>query len=108
MHSVTAASEQTACGVFHASLVTTERSSPTLAKADQAVAYSVGTDGLSRSTCVPGAKLPTTTTVVSGDVVAFSAACHGPGTCGKVHVEVQTQTPGSSSTHPFSLDITRQ
>lgn len=108
LHSVTAASQQTACGVFHAALVTTERSTSTLAKADQAVAYSVGPDGLSRSTCAPGAKLAATTTVVSSDVVVFSSACQGPGACGTVHVEVQTATPDSSSTHPFSLDITRQ
>ncbi len=108
LHSVSATANLSQCGVYQAGLVTTEKSSTTLAAADEAVAYSVGPDGLSRSTCAPGAKLPATKTIVSGDVVAFSAVCRAPGACGTVHVEAQTESPDGRSTHPFSLDITRR
>jgi prepilin-type N-terminal cleavage/methylation domain-containing protein len=97
----------TACGVTGAALVTTEKSLPTVAKADEAVAYSLGPEGLTRSTCAIGATSATTSTVVATGVTLFVATCRSPGTCGSVHIQAATATSNGTD-HPFSLDITRR
>jgi prepilin-type N-terminal cleavage/methylation domain-containing protein len=97
----------TACGVTGAALVTTEKSVPTVAHADAAVAYALGPEGLTRSTCAIGATSATTSTVVSTDVTLFVATCRSPGTCGSVHIQAATATSGGAD-HPFSLDVTRR
>ncbi len=104
--SLSATPNGSACGITGAALVTTEKSVATVARADQSVAYSLGPDGLTRSTCAIGAVSAATTTVVSSDVTLFVATCRSPGTCGTVHIQAATATTGSAD-HPFSLDITR-
>ncbi len=96
----------TACGVSQAPLVTTEKSVPTVAHADQTVAYSLGPDGLTRTTCATGATLAATSTVVSAGVTVFIATCRSPGACGTVHIEAATATTDGAD-HHFSLDVAR-
>ncbi len=105
--SLSATTRKTACGVFQAALVTTQKSTPAAANADETIAYSLGANGLNRTTCVTGQITATTKTVVSADVVVFSATCAPPGQCGSVNIDVQTATD-SDTTHPFSLDLTRK
>jgi Prokaryotic N-terminal methylation motif len=105
--SLSAAPNGTACGVTGAALVTTEKSVPTVTHADQSVAYSLGPEGLTRSTCAPGATSAATTTVVSTDVTLFVATCRSPGACGTVHIQAATATSDGAD-HPFVLDVTRK
>jgi hypothetical protein len=102
---VTATPRGNACGITQAALVTAEKSVPTAVHPDQDVAYSLGPDGLTRSTCSTGATLSATTTLVSPDVIAFTAVCAAPGACGTVHVDVETEVAGTDSPHHFTLDI---
>jgi prepilin-type N-terminal cleavage/methylation domain-containing protein len=105
--SLSATPRGTACGVRDAALVTTEKSVPTVAHADQAVVYSLGADGLSRSTCAPGAASAAVTALVSADVTLFIATCRSPGPCGTVHIEAATAVPDAAD-HHFSLDLARR
>jgi len=105
--SLSATPNGTACGISGAALVTTEKSLPTVAHADEAVAYSLGPEGLTRSTCAIGATAATTSTVVSTGVTLFVATCRSPGTCGSIHIQAATATSGGAD-HPFSLSITRR
>jgi Tfp pilus assembly protein FimT len=97
----------TACGVTGAELVTTAKSVPTAAHADEAIAYALGPEGLTRSTCTLGAASATTSTVVSVGVTLFVATCRAPGTCGTVHIQAATAT-ASGTDHAFLLDISRR
>jgi prepilin-type N-terminal cleavage/methylation domain-containing protein len=97
-----------ACGITNAALVTTEQSVPTLAAPDQAVAYSVAPDGLSRSTCAVGAPTAATVSVISDEVTAFTATCGSPGACGTVHVNVQTAAGTNVPSSAFTLDVSRR
>ena len=97
-----------ACGIANAALVTTEQSVPTLAAPDQAVAYSVAPDGLSRSTCAVGAPAAATVSVISDEVTAFTATCGSPGACGTVHVNVQTAAGTNVPSSAFTLDVSRR
>ena len=106
--SVAATPGGSACGVTNAALVTTEQSAPTLAAADQAVAYSVKSGGLTRSTCAIGASSAATTAVISDKVTAFAATCGSPAACGTVHVDVQTAAGASVPSYGFTLDVTRR
>ena len=96
------------CGINNAALVTTEQSAPTLAAPDQAVVYSVASDGLSRSTCTIGAAAAATVSVISDEVTAFTASCAAPGTCGTVHIDVQTAAGVNVPSHAFTLDVSRR
>jgi len=106
--SVAATPGGTACGVNNAALVTTEQSSATLAAPDRAVAYSVGAGGLTRATCAVGASTAATTAVVADDVTAFAATCAAPGSCGTVHLAVQTAPGTNTPAYDFTLDVTRR
>lgn len=106
--SVAATPGGTACGVNNAALVTTEQSSATLAAPDRAVAYSVGAGGLTRATCAVGASAAATTAVVADDVTAFAATCAAPGSCGTVHLAVQTAPGTNTPAYDFTLDVTRR
>ena len=106
--SVAATPGGTACGVNNAALVTTEQSVPTLSAADQAVAYSLGTDGLSRSTCAVGATSAATTSIISDEVTGFTATCAAPGACGTVHLDVQTAAGVNVPSGGFTLDVARR
>jgi len=97
-----------ACGIANAALVTTEESTPTLAAPDQAVAYSLAPDGLSRATCAVGASSAATTTVISDEVTAITATCTAPGACGTVHVAVQTASTAEVPSYGFTLDVMRR
>jgi prepilin-type N-terminal cleavage/methylation domain-containing protein len=106
--SVAATPGGNACGVSNAPLVTTEQSAPTLSAPDQAVVYSVASDGLSRLTCAFGATSAATTSVISDEVTSFSATCGSPGACGTVHVDVQTAAGVNVPSHAFTLDVSRR
>jgi prepilin-type N-terminal cleavage/methylation domain-containing protein len=106
--SVAATPGGTACGIANAPLVTTEQSVPTLAAADQAVVYSLDSSGLSRSTCAVGATTAATTSVISDEVTAFTAACAAPGACGTVHLAVQTAPGVNVPPGNFTLDVARR
>jgi len=97
-----------ACGVANAALVTTEQSAPTIAAPDLAVAYSVDSNGLSRSTCAAGATSAATVSIISDEVTAFTATCVGPGACGTVHLAVQTAAGVNVPSYGFTLDVTRR
>jgi type II secretory pathway pseudopilin PulG len=105
--SVSATPDGTACGITGAALVTTEKSVASVAHADEAVAYSLGPEGLTRSTCAVGATSATTSTVVATGVTLFVATCRAPGKCGVVHIQAATAT-NSGTDHPFTLNITRR
>jgi hypothetical protein len=105
--SVSATPHGSACGVTRAALVTTKKSLPSAIHADEAVAYTLGTDGLTRATCATGATAAATTTLVSGDVTVFIASCRPPGACGTVHIEAETSGTDASA-HHFSLDVNRK
>jgi prepilin-type N-terminal cleavage/methylation domain-containing protein len=106
--SVAATPGGTACGIANAALVTTEQSLPTLAAPDQAVAYSLAADGLSRSTCAIGAASAATVANISDEVTAFTATCAAPGACGTVHVAVQTAAGVNVPSGSFTLDVARR
>ncbi len=106
--SVAATPGASACGVTNAALVTTEESAPTLAAPDQAVAYSLDSSGLSRSTCAVGASSAATVTVISDEVTAFTASCAAPGACGTVRVAVQTAAGVNVPSGSFTLDVVRR
>jgi prepilin-type N-terminal cleavage/methylation domain-containing protein len=108
MASVAATPGGTACGVVNADLVTTEQSTATLSAPDQAVAYALGPDGLSRSTCAVGATSAATVSVISDEVTAFTAACRAPGACGTVHIAVQTAAGVNVPSGSFTLDVIRR
>ena len=106
--SVAATPGGTACGVANAALVTTAQSAPTLSAPDQAVAYSVASDGLSRSTCAVGATSAATVSTISDEVTAFTATCAAPGACGTVHIAVQTAAGVNVPSTSFTLDVARR
>jgi prepilin-type N-terminal cleavage/methylation domain-containing protein len=106
--SVTATPGGSACGVTNAALVITEQSAATLSAADQAVAYSLGSDGLLRSTCAVGATSAATVTNISDMVTDFTATCTAPGACGTVHLDVQTAAGVNVPSGEFTLDISRR
>ena len=106
--SVAATPGGAACGIANAALVTTEQSAPALAAPDQAVAYSLGANGLTRSTCAIGAVAAATTAVVSDKVTAFTATCGSPAACGTVHLAVQTAAGSNVPSYGFTLDVTRR
>jgi len=97
-----------ACGITNAALVTTEQSVPTLAAPDQAVAYTLDSSGLSRSTCAVGAAAAATVSVISDEVTAFTATCASPGACGSVHIDVQTAAGVNVPSSAFTLDVSRR
>ena len=97
-----------ACGITNAALVTTEQSQPTLPAPDQAVAYSLDSGGLSRSTCAIGASTAATESVISDLVTAFTATCGTPGACGTVHLAVQTAAGVNVPSAAFTLDVARR
>ena len=106
--SVAATPGGTACGVANAALVTTEQSVPTLSTPDQAVAYSLDSNGLSRSTCAAGATSAATVSIISDEVTAFTASCTAPGACGTVHLAVQTAPGVNIPSGSFTLDVARR
>jgi prepilin-type N-terminal cleavage/methylation domain-containing protein len=106
--SVAATPGGSACGVSKAGLVTTEQSAPTLAAPDLAVAYAIGPDGLSRSTCAVGATSAATVDIISDVVTAFTATCAAPGPCGTVHLSAQTAAGVNVPSGSFTLDVSRR
>jgi len=106
--SVAATPGGTACGISNAALVTTEQSAPGLSVPDQAVAYTLDANGLSRLTCPAGASTAATTAVVSDEITGFTATCGLPGACGTVRVDVQTAAGVNVPPSAFTLNVVRR